>query len=415
MARRAGSADLPLHGGRVPAWLAARMARLARVIVEAIVLEHGPEEVLARLAHPFWFQSFGAVMGMDWHSSGITTSVLGALKRGLGPAQDELGIYVCGGRGRHSRLTPSELVSFGERTGRDGAALARSSRLVAKIDSAAVQDGFSLYLHGFIVTRAGDWTVVQQGMLPERRLARRYHWTSPGLTSFVDDPHSAVEGENQGTIINLADARAAASRGAQLDLLGTRGPDGIVAALAKRPLPGPLALQEPSARAVAAKIPAQQVLPHLTMPAHHDVREDDVLMRRLRGTLRAAAERGPADFADLLLTPGVGARTVEALAHVAEVIFGAPCRFSDPGRFSFALGGKDGHPFPVPLRVYDRTLSVLRRAVGAAKLGDGDRMSALRELDRQARELERHATTPSFEELVARERAAAPALGGRTV
>ena len=389
----------------MPAWLAARMARLARVIVEAIVLEHGPEAVLARLAHPFWFQSFGAVMGMDWHSSGITTSVLGALKRGLGPAQDELGIYVCGGRGRHSRLTPDELLQFGERTGRDGAALARTSRLVAKIDSAAVQDGFSLYLHGFIVTRAGDWTVVQQGMLPERKLARRYHWTSPGLTSFLDDPHSAVEGENQGTIVNLADARASASRGAQLELLGTHGPDGIVGALAKRPLAG----------AVAVEIPAQQVLPHLTLPAHHEVREDDVLMRRLRGTLRAAAERGPADFAELLLTPGVGARTVEALAHVAEVIFGAPCRFSDPGRFSFALGGKDGHPFPVPLRVYDRTLSLLRRAVGAAKLGSGDRLSALRELDRQARELERHATTPSFEELVARERAAAPALGGRTV
>src|SRR5215831_14718539 len=180
MGQRTGSADLPLHGGRVPAWLASRMAALGRAIVEALVLEYGRDEVLRRLAHPFWFQSFGAVMGMDWHSSGITTSVLGALKRGLAPISDELGLYVCGGRGRHSRKTPEELVALAERTGVDGTELARTSRLVAKVDSAAVQDGFDLYLHGFVVTRSGAWTVVQQGMLPERRLARRYHWKSAG-------------------------------------------------------------------------------------------------------------------------------------------------------------------------------------------------------------------------------------------
>ena len=375
------------------------MARLGRVISEAIVHHYGRDELLGRLAHPFWFQSFGAVMGMDWHSSGITTSVLGALKRGLSPIQDELGVYVCGGRGRHSRRTPDELVAVADRTGIDGRGLARTSRLVAKVDSAAVQDGFSLYLHGFIVTRDGRWTVVQQGMMEELRLARRYHWTSAGLSSFVSDPHTAVEGQNRGTIVNLADARAESSRRAQLKLL-EQGPDAVLAVLRK-----------PAPRAE----PAQRVLPHLVMPAHHEVREDDVMIRRLRGTLAAAADRAPADFPELLLVPGVGARTVEALAHVAEVVHGAPCRFTDPGRFSLAHGGKDGHPFPVPLRVYDETIRVLRSAVDRAKLGNDERLQAIRELDRQARELEASAKGPNFAAYVERERALSPSLGGKTV
>lgn len=403
MAQRTGFADLPLHGGRVPAWLSQRMARLGRVIAEAIVHHYGQRELLARLAQPFWFQSFGAVMGMDWHSSGITTSVIGALKRGLLPVRDELGIYVCGGRGARSRQTPDELLAIGERTGADGAELARTSRIVAKVDSAAVQDGFSLYLHGFILSSAGDWTVVQQGMLPERRLARRYHWKSEGLTSFVDDPHAAVEGEHRGTIVNLADARAERSRRAQLALL-SRGPDHVLGVLKKE-----------QARSAPRPAPAQQTLPHLFLPAHHELLEEDVVMRRLRGTLAAAADRGPRDFVELLLSPGVGARTVEALAHVAEVIHGAPCRFSDPGRFSLAHGGKDGHPFPVPLRVYDQTIGVLRQAVDAAKLGNEDRLVAIRELDRQARALEHAAREPGFDALLERERQTSPILGGRTV
>jgi hypothetical protein len=401
MTKRAGFADLPLHGGRVPAWLAQRMARLGRLITEAVVLHYGTDEFLGRLAHPFWFQSFGAVMGMDWHSSGITTSVLGALKRGLAPVADELGIFVCGGRGRHSRKTPEELLALAERTGVDGTELARTSRLVAKVDSAAVQDGFELYLHGFVVTRTGAWTVVQQGMLPEQRLARRYHWKSAGLTSFIDDPHAAVAGQNRGTIVNLADARARVSRGAQLELLA-RGPDPVLAVLAR---------ERPAVR----HEPVQCTLPHLVLPAHHEVREEDVVMRRLRGTLAAAADRGPRDFAELLLVPGVGARTVAALAHVAEVVHGAPCRFTDPARFSFAHGGKDGHPFPVPLRVYDETLRVLRQAVDTAKLGNEERLGAIRELDRQARALERSALAPGFSEHLASERAASASWDGRTV
>src|SRR6204780_23253 len=233
MVRKSGSADLPLHGGRVPLWLADRMTRLGAVISEAIVHHYGRDELLRRLAHPFWFQSFGAVMGMDWHSSGITTSVVGALKRGLAPLAGELGIHVCGGRGAHSRRTPHELLAIGERVGFDGSALATASRLVAKVDSAAVQDGFALYLHGFIVTDDGRWVVVQQGMNGDRRQARRYHWLSEGLQSFVDEPHAAIDGVEQGIIVNLTDRRAEASRRRQLDILGELGPDGIERQLAR--------------------------------------------------------------------------------------------------------------------------------------------------------------------------------------
>jgi hypothetical protein len=400
MTARAGSADLPLHGGRVPRWLGERMTRLGAVIVQAIVQEYGRDELLRRLAHPFWFQSFGAVMGMDWHSSGITTSVLGALKRGLAPLAGELGLHVCGGRGRHSRRTPQELVAAGERAGFDGAALAEASRLVAKVDSAALQDGFELYLHGFIVGDDGRWVVVQQGMNGDRRQARRYHWLSAGLRSFVEEPHAAIDGRGQGVILNLTDRRAAASRERQLALLGTLGPDGIAREVA---------------RLDARAAPAQGVLPHLVMPVHHEVRGEDIVARRLHGALAAAAERGPADFAELLLVPGVGARTVRALALVAEVVHGAPCRFSDPARFAVAHGGKDRHPFPVPLKVYDRTIAVLKSAVQKAKLGQGEELAALKRLDAEARRLERFASGPSVEALFAEERARSHGYGGRSV
>jgi len=408
--RRAGSADLPLHGGRVPAWLGQRMSRLGAVIAQAIVHHYGRDEFLRRLAHPFWFQSFGAVMGMDWHSSGITTSVIGALKRGLAPLSGELGIHVCGGRGQHSRKTPQELAAVGERVGVDGDALARASRLVAKVDSAAVQDGFNLYLHGFIVTDDGRWTVVQQGMNDGNGLARRYHWLSEDLRSFVDAPHAAIDGVNQGRIVNLTDHRAEASRQGQLVLLNDHGPDYIVqeaAALAEY-APPPTATPSPPE-------PAQLSLPHLVMPAHHDVRPKDVNLQRLHGALAAAAERGPADFADLLLVPGVGARTIRSLALVAEVVHGAPCRFSDPARFSLAHGGKDRHPYPVPCAVYDQTISVLKSAVGKAALGNDERLQALRRLDQQARRLEKAANGPGLPDFIERERQASAGYGGRSV
>src|ERR1700730_16311161 len=399
MARRTGSADLPLHGGRVPPWLATRMSSLGAVITQAIVHHYGRDEFLQRLSPPVWFQSLGAVMGMDWHSSGITTSVIGALKRGLGPLSNELGIHVCGGRGQHSRKTPDELRLLGERIGFDGAKLTRASRLVAKVDSAAVQDGFDLYLHGFFVTDDGKWTVVQQGMNGDKKQARRYHWHSEAVKNFVDEPHSAIDGPVQGEIVNLTDRRAEPSRAAQLELLARLGPDRIVGELA----------------ALSEKPPPQGVLPHLIMPAHHDVRSSDVFSRRLHGTLAALAERGPVDFPDLLLTPGVGARTVRSLAMVAEVVHGAPYRFADPARFSLAHGGKDRHPYPVPIKVYDETIRVLKSAVQKGKLGHSEEMQALKRLDDQARQLERTASGPSLRTFIATARSRSASLAGRSV
>jgi len=401
--RQTGSADLPLHQGRVPAWLALRMSRLGAVMGEAIIHHYGRDELLRRLANPFWFQAFGAVMGMDWHSSGITTSVLAALKSGLAPLERELGVHVCGGRGKHGHNTPAELIDVGERVGLDGAGLANTSRLIAKVDSAAVQDGFDLYLHGFIVADDGKWVVVQQGMNAEMRQARRYHWLSEGLESFVEAPHTAIAGPSQGHIINLTDRRAAPSRQAQLDLLDRLGPDGIAHKFSTLRVPG------------TANSPPGQLTLHLVMPAHHAIRPGDVIARRLRGALAAAAMQGPKDFQDLLLTPGVGARTVRALALVAEVVHGAPFRFSDPARFSFAHGGKDGHPFPVPLGVYDETIRVLKSAVRKAKLGSDEELAALRRLDAQARRLESRASRPSVPKLIAQERERSPAWGGRSV
>src|ERR1700752_2082809 len=414
MTRRGGSAGLPLHGGRVPPWLGERMTRLGTVITQAIVHYYGREEFLRRLAHPFWFQSFGAVMGLDWPSTGITTSVLAVLKRGLTPLRSELGIHVCGGRGKHSRKTPDELIAVGEGTGVDGASLAPAGRvgpkgekpavasgLVAKVDSAAVQDGFDLYLHGFIVTDDGQWVVVQQGMNGESRYARRYHWLSEGLKSFVDQPHSAIDGPEQGVIVNLTDHRAERSRGAQLELLDRLGPDGIV--------------RELTALDDTPPAVAQPMLPHLVMPAHHDVRPKDVHVRRLRGNLAAAADRAPKDFADLLLPPGVGPRAVKALAMVAEVVHGAPHRFADPARFSVAHGGKDRHPYPVPLKVYDETIRVLKSAVHGAKLGRDEELGALKRLEDQSRSLERFAAGPSVQEVIAQERERSHLYGGRSV
>jgi hypothetical protein len=414
MTQRTGSANLPLHGGQVPAWLSARMAALGRVIVEAIVHHYGRDELLRRLADPFWFQAFGAVMGMDWHSSGITTSVIGALKRGLAPVQAELGLFVCGGKGAHSRRTPAELAEMGERTGVDANRLVHASRLVAKIDSAAVQDGYDLYLHGFFATVDGKWCVVQQGMNELRREARRYHWQSDKSADFFNSSHAAIEGRNVGPIINLADRQADSNRQAEIALLH-EGPDRTIAVL-RGLRAGPsqtMDLFDQDANRDTGTLPPTRT--HLDLPHHHDLRAGDIDLKRLHGTLAAAAERGPKDFSELLLTPGVGARTVASLAFVAEVMHGAPYRFADPARFSLAHGGKDGHPFPVPIKVYDETIRVLKRAISNARLGRSETLAAIQRLDRRARALEACVDGPSFAEFVAAERTNAAGYGGRTV
>jgi hypothetical protein len=383
---RSGSADLPLHGGRVPAWLAERMTTLGTAIAEAIVIHDGPSALLSRLSDPFWFQALGSVMGMDWHSSGITTSVMGALKRGLSPRSDELGIYICGGRGRHSRNTPAELRVVAERCGLNGEELVRTSRLTAKIDNNAIADGFQIYLHTFIATADGQWAVVQQGMNETSGMARRYHWHSASVRDFVSEPHSGIVGEHQGSIMNLVDAQAKPAQEALLTI-AREHPDRT--------------LQE--ARKLCA-------------PRHHDVRAEDVNLKRLGAVLAVAYEREFRDFASLLLMENLGPRTLQSMALIAEVVYGAPSRFADPARFSFAHGGKDGHPFPVPLKTYDDSIRVLRRALDATKLGGKDKLDGLRRLDVFVRNIEKRFTPEAdFNAIMRHEHEMSPELGGRSV
>lgn len=391
--KRSGTADLPLHGGFVPQWLAERMARLGLAVTEALLGEYGKSEVLRRLGDPFWFQSLGAVMGMDWHSSGITTSVMGALKRAINPHSRELGIYICGGKGKYSRQAPAEIVRVCESTGLDAAELVRSSRLSAKVDNTVVQDGFQLYLHSFVMNDLGEWTVIQQGMSDASLMARRYHWHSAGLQSFVEDPHTAICGVNQGEILNLADRQASPAR------------QGVLSLTREKP---ELMMQDVNRLVLPAH--------HLSLPAHHDVRSEDVDLRRLGAVLWLAHDRQPADFEELVLLEGVGPRTLQSLALVSEVIHGTPARFRDPARFAFAHGGKDGHPFPVPVNVYDETIGVLQTAVHRAKLGQSDKMDAIRSLGELARKAEA-GFTPSggLEAYIGKERNDSWKYGGRTV
>jgi hypothetical protein len=386
--RRSGFADLPLHGGRVPAWLAERMQKLGVAIVEGILLHYGTAEFLSRLSDPFWFQALGCVMGMDWHSSGITTSVLGALKRGVNPRSHELGLHFCGGRGKQSRKTPDELRMVAGQRGLNPDSLVRASRLTAKIDNNAIGDGFQIYLHSFVLSAAGEWAVVQQGLNGESGLARRYHWHSASVQDFVKEPHAAIVGENAGTILNLVDARAGSAQSALL-AIASESPDKTMRDV-------------------------QQML--LTMPRHHDVRAYNVDLKRLGAVLAVSYDRQLRDFASLLLTENLGPRTLQTLALVAEVIHGAPSRFTDPARFSFALGGKDGHPFPVPLKTYDESLSILRRSLDSARLGHTEKLDGFRRLDQLVRKVEAQ-TKPEadFNRSIEHERAISPKLDGRTV
>lgn len=384
--KRSGVADLPLHGGRVPQWLAQRMTMLGTGITEAIVHDYGTSGFLSRLSDPFWFQAFGAVMGMDWHSSGITTSVMGALKRGLAPRANELGLYICGGRGRFSRNTPNELRLLGERRGFDADSLVRTSKLTARIDNNAIADGFQIYLHNFVVTADGEWAVVQQGLNDNTGMARRYHWHSPSVKDFVTEPHTGIVGENQGEIVNLVDSKAKPAQTALLEI----------------------AQERPEKTLQAAR--------HLKLPAHHEVRAKDVDLKRLGAVLAVAYERDLHNFAELLLLENLGPRTLQSLALVAEVVHGAPSRFSDPARFSFAHGGKDRHPFPVPLKTYDESLNVLRKGLDAAKVGDKEKLDGFRRLNRFVQNVENKlAPEADFAAVITHEHKISPSLDGRSV
>ncbi len=362
------------------------MTRLGTAITESIVHHYGAPAFLSRLSDPFWFQAFGSVMGMDWHSSGITTSVMGALRRGLAPRASELGIYICGGRGRHSRNTPAELRAIADRRGFDGDALVRTSRLTARVDNNAVGDGFQIYLHTFVLTDAGDWAVIQQGMNEKTRLARRYHRHSASVRDFVSEPHTGIVGENAGTIMNLVDVQAKRAQEAILEI----------------------SREHPEKTLSEAR--------HLVMPAHHEVREQDIDLKRLGAIPAAAYEKDFGDFASLLLFENLGPRTLQSLALIAEVVHGAPSRFSDPARFSFAHGGKDGHPFPVPLKTYDESIDVLRRALDQAKVGDPEKLDGFKRLDRFVRAIETRAEPRAdFDAVVRHEHAISPHFDGRTV
>lgn len=401
MFKSTGHADLPLHTGTVPKWLADRMMQTGTLIVESIIENFGKKEVLVRLSDPLWFQSLGAVMGMDWHSSGITTSVMYALKRGINARAKEFGLCICGGRGKYSRRTPDELQFLADATGLDGTKLINSSKLVAKVDSTAVQDGFQLYMHNFILSSEGDWTVVQQGMNTETKTARRYHWSSENLRSFINEPHTGVTGENRGLILNLTANNAETTRQRILDF-SKENPD--------------KALKE-----------IQSVVKHddnkiivtgrnITMPAHHEVRAEDVNLKRLGAVLATAYESEPKNFESLLLTPGLGPRTIQALTLVSEVIYGTPSRFTDPARFSFAHGGKDGHPFPVPLKVYDNSIQILRESIERSKMGYKDKSLAIKRLHTTALEIEKYCDPiADFDKTVEHDREHSAEWEGRTV
>lgn len=370
----------------MPAWLADRMTALGTAISESVIRHYGVSQLLSRLSDPCWFQALGCVMGMDWHSSGITTSVLGALKRGLNPRANELGIYVCGGRGKHSRKTPEELAAYSDAKGLPGDHLIRASRLTAKIDNNAIADGFQLYLHSFAVSSSGEWAVIQQGMNPTQHLARRYHWHSAAVRDFTCQPHTAIVGEHQGEIMNLVDPAAKSAQDALLDI-ARESPETTLREVGK-----------------------------LTLAAHHDVRVDDLDQKRLGSVLALAYQRDFRDFASFLLLETLGPRTLQSLALIAEVIHGAPSRFSDPARFSFALGGKDGHPFPVPLKTYDESLAVLRRGLDDARVPGNEKSDALKRLDRFARTIETQSQPRAdFQAILAHEHAISPSVGGRTV
>ena len=353
MRARTGTAQLPLHGGRAPAWLFSRMVKLAREITIHIRAEYGSEEMLRRLSDPFWFQAFGCVLGFDWHSSGVTTTVTGALKEGIRGIERDLGFFAGGGKGAVSRQTPSEIELACDRISIDPRPLVYASRMSAKVDSAAVQDGYQLYHHAFFFTPSGAWCVVQQGMNDDNGMARRYHWLSTRVDSYVNEPHAAVCAESQAPTLNLVAEESAPVRSSSAELARAK-PEVALAAI--------------------------RAIPALTMPRRHAVLLADVNPQYLQKILLKTYERAPENFETLLGMEGVGARTVRALALVSEIIYGTPASTRDPARFSFAHGGKDGFPYPVDTGTYDKTVEALRAAVSRAGIDRSERVAALKRL-----------------------------------
>ena len=355
---RTGIANLPLHGGRAPRWLFERMTRLAREIVGHLVEAQGPEEVLRRLSDPFWFQAFGCVLGFDWHSSGVTTTACGAIKEGIKGLESELGLFAAGGKGAASRRTPQQIEAVGERTGLDPEPLIHASRMSAKVDNTALQDGYQLYHHSFFFTRSGRWCVVQQGMNDATGMARRYHWLGERVDRFVVEPHAAICCDRRQQTLNLVDRDSEAARDAITEI--ARTPDTEVQRLLAD-------------------------LPRLDLPRRHPLRSAcDIRPSQLHKVLTQTYERAPEDFETLLGTPGLGPKSLRALALVAELVYGTRTSTRDPAVFAFAHGGKDGTPYPVARERYDRTIETFREALRQARLGRRDRLEALQRLGQWA-------------------------------
>ncbi len=352
---RTGIANLPLHGGKAPAWLFQRMSKLAREVCIVIVEEFGPEEMLRRLSDPYWFQAFGCALGFDWHSSGLTTTTCGALKEGLRGIENDLGFFVAGGKGGTSRQTPAEIESCGHLITADPAELVYASRMVAKVDTAALQDGYSLYHHTFVFTRNGHWAVIQQGMNETTRYARRYHWLGEKVTDFVCEPHAAICSEKTGACLNLVAEESAPARKTIAGIAAEEKPEKTLTEIAR--------------------------IKSLNLPARHYLKVEDIHPERLGKTLLAAYERAPGGFEELLSLPGVGPKTIRALSLLSELVYGAPPSFSDPARFSFAHGGKDGIPYPVDRRTYDQSIELLRKAVGRSRIEGSEKRRAIARLD----------------------------------
>jgi len=362
----AGAMGMPLHFGKVPTWLTERMGKMGSAIIESVAQNYGKSEVLTRLSNPNWFQAFGAVMGMHWNSSGVTAVVLGSLKRKINPMANELGIYILGGKGKYSYYAPNQIKQVSGRHGLKGDELVKSCQLTRRVDNNAVQDGYNLYQQHFILSDEGEWTAISQGMNTSKRRARRYHWHSPTVRSFVDDPHKGIVGNKGGKILNLADGRADFAR-KNIVSLTKENPKEIM-----------------------------DVLKGISLPNRHDIRESDVNMTRLGSVLNMAYERGVDNFEDLLMMKGVGQRTIKSLALVSEVIHGDSSRFDDPARFAFAVGGKDGRPHPVDKESYDETIEILGDAVEKSKLGYKDKSKALKRLHNATVKNENSFTPISF-------------------
>jgi len=358
-ATKTGIAHLPLHYGRVPPWLFDRMVKLAREIVIAIVTDFGSEEMLRRLSHPYWFQAFGCILGFDWHSSGVTTTLCGALKEGIKGLERDLGLFIAGGKGRTSRRTPSEIEVWGEKISLNPAPLVYASRMSAKVDSSAVQDGYQLYHHTFLFTPSGSWTVIQQGMNEVTRYARRYHWLGETVSSFVNEPHSAILSEAKGQALNLVASESDPARTTIADIATQQKPQNILADLKR--------------------------LKTLNLPSHHPIGVHDLHPDSLSKILLSTYERQPHGFEELLGLSGVGPKTIRALSLISELVYGVAPSYRDPTRYSFAHGGKDGIPYPVDRKTYDQSIELLRKAIRKTKLGIREKNEALNRLHRLVR------------------------------